>query len=136
MTTIAVTPQKNMLARVIQADATYCAAAGAASILFAEPIATMFGLENRLYIMGVGLILVLYAADLFWMVSRGWANTRLGWATVILNLAWIDGTLVLLFTDLLPLQPAGRWLLILAGIGVLIFGLLQAYTTWQLRKSA
>jgi len=66
---------------------------------------------------------VLYGGILIWG-----AGSRLHfWARIAtaLDLLWILGTLLLLFTDWLPLTTAGNWLLALAGLGVLVFAILQ-----------
>ena len=128
-----VSPAKQFLAQVIRADALYCAAGGVGALVLAGPISRWLGLTGTGYVLGLGVVLLLYAAELFWLTRAGQASTALGWATVVMNMLWIDGTILLLLTDWLPLEPAGRWLLILVGAGVAIFGLAQAYATWQLR---
>ena len=127
-------PAKQFLAQVIRADALYCAAGGVGALVLAGPISGWLGLAGSGYVLVVGVVLLLYAGELFWLTGSGRTSTALGWATVVMNMLWIDGTILLLLTDWLPMAPAGRWLLSLVGVGVALFGLAQAYATWQLRR--
>ncbi len=130
-----VTPPAPLLVRAIQADAAYCAAGGIGAILAAGTLAGWLGVAPGA-VLGLGVFLLVYAGTLFWLAATGRVTSRLGWLTVLGNAAWIDGSLLLLFTDWLPLTPAGRWLIGLVGLGVLIFALFQAAGAWQMGRQS
>jgi hypothetical protein len=117
--------KSGLLRNAMRANGVFSAVSGAAALLFSSTLADTTGIQPPLVFTVLGVILILYAIDLFWVTSRPQLDIRFGWAAVVLDLAWVLGSLVLLLTDLLPLTTAGKWIIAILADIVLVFAIVQ-----------
>ncbi len=113
------------LRNALKGNATFSLISGLAFIAGATPIATFLGLANPTILIVTGILLLTFAADLFFLATRQQVNPI--WVMVVLgaDALWVGGSLVLLLTNIVPLTSGGQWAVgLVAGI-VAVFAELQ-----------
>jgi hypothetical protein len=95
------------------------------SIFAAQSLAAFIGVQEPLVFTVLGVVLILFALDLIWIAAREFIDRRFVWAVIILDVAWVAGSLIILLLDLVPLTVAGRWTIILLAEVVAVFAILQ-----------
>jgi hypothetical protein len=121
-TELSANPSRFLL-RVIRANALYCAGAGLGMFFFPASVAGWLGITQNGILALFGVVMVCYAAILWW---GGWKRlVEFARIATALDLLWIAGSLLILFTNWLPLTRVGIWAVALAADGVLIFAVLQ-----------
>ena len=126
---------KQPVALTVRADGFYTLLVGIGMIIFFNTIGRWLGIEQTGLIAIDGVVLTLYAIGLIWLTRSGQAPVWLGVTIAVLNVLWIDGTVLLLVTDWLPLEPAGRWLLTIIAVGAGIAGAAQFYASWYQHRT-
>ncbi len=135
MTTVQSTTQGNFLRRVLQANGIFSGLSGVAFILGARPLAAFLGLTAPLILMGIGLGLLLYAAALFREAARESIDRQFVVAAIIMDAAWVVGSIILLLTGWVPFTLAGKWAIALVADLVAVFAGLQFYGLRRLNRS-
>jgi hypothetical protein len=135
MTTVQSTTQSNFLRRVLQANGIFSGLSGVAFILAARPLAAFLGLAAPVILMGIGLGLLLYAVALFREAARETIDRQFVIAAIIMDAAWVVGSIVLLLTGWVPFTLAGKWAIALVADLVAIFAGLQFYGLRRLNRS-
>ena len=127
------TSRPSLLRHALQANGCFSALSGAVFLLAAQPIARLAGLDP-LQVRSLGPGLLLFATWLFWISSRRRIPARQAWIVVALDLLWVLGSAALLLGHLAPLTVAGRWLVGLIAVAVLLLADLQAYGLYRLHR--
>ena len=125
--------QRSLAARVLQANAVFSAVSGLAMVLGSQALAAFMGITAPLVLVAVGVLLMIYAADLWYISTRETLDHRWLMLAIGLDLAWVIGSAVLLFSGWLPLTTAGKWTIAIVADIVLVFAGVQYYA---LRKLA
>lgn len=120
------TQGSNLLRQALRGNGIFSAVSGFVLVMAARPLATFMGLDWPLALTITGLILLPYAAILFWATSKAEIDHRLAKTAVVLDILWVIGSVLLLLTDWLNLSVAGNWTIALLAEAVLIFAILQA----------
>jgi hypothetical protein len=115
----------NTLRRAIQGNGAFSLTSGLVLALGAKPIAAFMGLGATAVFVTLGIVLLIYGADLFWVASKAEIDRRLAWTAVILDILWIAGSYLLLLAGWLPLTVAGKWTIVLLAEVVSIFAIWQ-----------
>jgi len=117
----------NFLGRVLQANGLFSGVSGAAFIVAAKPLAAFLGgvAPTVLIVLGVGLLL--YALGLFREASQRPINRQFVIAAIIMDGAWVLGSIVLLLTDWVSFSVAGKWAVAIVADIVAVFAILQYY---------
>ena len=118
--------ESKLLRQALRGNGVFSAVSGLTLIIAARPIAAFMGLAWPLALTITGLVLLPYAAVLFWATSQAEIDPRLAKAAVVLDGLWVIGTILLLLTDWLNLSVAGNWTVALLAEAVLTFAILQA----------
>lgn len=129
------TKYERLLRRAMRANAGFSGISGLVSLLAADALAAFTGIPEVLVFRALGVILILYGADLLWITSRERVNIWFGITAVILDIAWVIGSMVLLLGNFLPLTTAGKWSVLLLAEVVSIFALVQGYAVWKIRQN-
>lgn len=116
----------SLLRSAMRANAIFSSTSGAVMLLFSSALAQLVGIQPPAIFIVLGVVLIGYAISLTWATSRPELDVRFGWTTVVLDVAWVAGSLVLLLTDLLPLTTAGKWIIAILADVVLVFAVVQA----------
>ena len=127
-----------MLRRVLIANAVFSGIFGLIFIFDAAPLAAFMGLEYSLgdnanaVLIGLGIALVLFAAELVVLTSRKELKLKEIYGVILLDVGWVVGSLVLLFGNVIELSNGGWWMTAILADIVAVFAGLQYYA---LRKS-
>jgi hypothetical protein len=115
------------LRRVLQADGLSSGISGAALTFGAGPVGAFLGLETTWVLVLIGILLLVYAAALFYAAAQERIERQFLAAVIALNVAWVIGSGVILLTEWLPLTPGGWWAVAVVADAVAIFAALQYY---------
>lgn len=125
-TTIAHGNNANLLRRALQGNAAFSGISGLILFLFSSYIAPFLGLKSATVLIALGLVLVMYAPILVFFSLKEPINRSFAITAVVLDVLWVFGSLIIIFSSWVPLSIAGKWVIgILADI-VLIFAILQS----------
>lgn len=113
------------LRRALQGDGAFSFISGLGLALGAKPIVAFMGLETTAVFVTLGIVLLIYGVDLFWVASKAEIDRRLAWTAVVLDVFWIAGSYALLLADWLPLTVAGKWTIVLLAEVVSVFAIWQ-----------
>ena len=100
----------------------------------ARPVSVLLGVEPPAILLILGIVLIIYGIDLFWVASRPEIDTRLATAAVVLDVLWVLGSAALLLTGLVSLTAAGVWAVIIVADIVALFAIWQGYGLWRMRQ--
>jgi hypothetical protein len=126
---------ERLLRRAMQANGGFSGISGLVSLLAANGLAAFTGIPEATVFRVLGVLLLLYAVDLFWITSREKIHPGFGITAVILDIAWVISSAILLTSNLVPLTTAGKWTILLLAEVVSIFALVQGYAIWKIRKN-
>lgn len=113
------------LRRALQGNGAFSLTSGLVLALGAKSIAAFMGVGATAVFMALGIVLLIYGVDLFWVASKAEIDRRLAWTAVILDNAWVAGSYLLLLAGWLPLTVAGKWTIVLLAEVVSIFAIWQ-----------
>jgi hypothetical protein len=118
--------ESKLLRQALRGNGVFSAISGLTLIIAVRPIAAFMGLAWPLALTITGLVLLPYAAVLFWATSQAEIDPKLAKTAVVLDGLWVIGSILLLLTDWLNLSVAGNWTVALLAEAVLTFAILQA----------
>ncbi len=119
-----VSAKRRLLRTAILADSVFCDVMGFALLLFNQRIGAWVGLPP-LAVAITGIVVMLWAADLFIFGRRDPMPNWLPYVVIGSNTAWVIATIIVLAAGLLPLTVAGKWSLAVLGDMVGLFAVLQ-----------
>jgi hypothetical protein len=122
------------LRRSLQIDGVASGLCGAALLLAAPPISTLFGLSTSGVARVVGGLLVVYAAALLWNASRPTVSRGETLVAVALNAAWVLGSLVVVVDG--PLTLIGNVAVAAVAAAVLGFVVLEILGLRRVREAS
>lgn len=93
----------------------------------AGPIAAFLGLSAPVILVITGVLLLLYAAALFYTAAQATIPRREVLAFVILDAAWVAGSLAILLAGWPALSGGGKWAVAIVADVVAVFAALQYY---------
>ena len=114
-----------LLRTALRGNGLFSAVSGAVLVLASRPLAETIGFPWPNTLLILGIILLLYALDLFWFTSRATLNITFAWVAIALDVAWVIGSIALLLTDPVGLTVAGQWFIGLIAEAVALFALVQ-----------
>ena len=114
-----------LLRRALVANALFSMASGALLALGARPVASFLGLDAVLILTVVGVVLLLYAVDLYYVATRPTINRTAAWIAVALDLLWVAGSAAILLGGWLPLTSGGKWAVGIVAELVFLFTVFQ-----------
>ena len=117
--------KKSLLQRVLLGNAAFSGLSGLLMVLAANPISQFLGLSNPLILAIVGIALLLYMPFLVWLANQTPVPSWMTWVVIELDVLWVIGSLILIFTSLVPLTTGGKWTIAITADIVAIFAILQ-----------
>ena len=117
--------EKSFLQRAILGNALFSTVSGLLILLTAVPISQFMGLASPIILTMVGILLLLYMPFLVWLANQSPVPHRLAWIVIELDVLWVVGSLILIFTSLVSLTTGGKWLLAITADVVALFAILQ-----------
>lgn len=124
----------NILRTALKANGTFSAISGLALAAASRPIAAFMGFDQPLILVVIGVVLLLFAADLWWTATRPTINARKGISVVVMDGIWIIASIILLATGIAQFSSAGRWLILIVADLVAVFALWQGYGIWVMKR--
>ena len=121
------------LRRSLQLDGIASGLTGALLLFGAGPVSTLIGLSAPAVARLVGALLAVYAAALLWNASRTTVSRAETLAAVVLNAAWVLGSLALI--ELGPLTTLGNIAVAAVALAVLGFAMLEIVGLHRLREA-
>jgi hypothetical protein len=115
----------NLLKNALRGNALFSGTSGLVALAAAQSLAAFTGINPPIIFVVLGIALILYAVDLWWVASRETINRRFAWAAIILDVLWVVGSIAILLSGWLPLTVAGSWTIALLAEAVAIFAVLQ-----------
>ena len=122
------------LRRSLQLDGVASGLCGAVLLFAAQPISTLFGLSTSGVARVVGGLLLVYAAALLWNASRLTVSRGETLLAVVLNAAWVLGSLVVVVDG--PLTLIGNAAVAAVAAAVLGFAVLEVLGLRRLREAS
>jgi hypothetical protein len=117
--------KKSFLQRALLGNATFSGVSGLIMVLAAGPISQFLGLDDPLILTVIGIVLLLYMPFLVWLAKQSPVPTWMAWAVIELDVLWVIGSLILIFTNLVPLTIGGKWAVAITADIVTVFAVLQ-----------
>ena len=93
----------------MKANAGFSALSGVAFLVGAKPIAAFLDITAPAVLTVAGILLLIFAGDLFFLATRKTVNPKYVWAVIAADVLWVMGSIILLVTDLVPFTVAGKW---------------------------
>lgn len=118
-------PKSTLLLKGLRGNAIFSTLSGAAALIAAPTLSTFTGITPPAVFYVLGIVLLIYAVDLWWVSSKDPIDMRFAWAAIILDILWVLGSVFILFFGLLPLTVAGRWTVFFLAEIVAIFAIIQ-----------
>jgi hypothetical protein len=119
------TSGKSFLQRALLGNAAFSGISGLVMVLASGSISEFLGLGNPVILVIVGSVLLLYMPMLVWLSNQSPVPGHFAWEVIALDLLWVIGSLVLIFTDLVPLTTGGKWAIAITADIVALFAILQ-----------
>jgi hypothetical protein len=116
---------KSFLQKALLGNAAFSGLSGLLMFLAAGTISQFLGLDNPLFLTIIGIILLLYMPFLVWLANQSPVPNWMAWAVIELDVLWVIGSLVLIFTSLVPLTMGGKWMVAITADVVAVFAILQ-----------
>lgn len=112
------------LRRSLQVDGIASGLCGGILLVGAQPVSELIGLRMPGIALGVGALLLVYAAALLWNAGRPRINRGETLLVVALNAAWVAGSIAVIAAG--PLTVLGNLAVAVVAGAVLIFAVLEA----------
>ena len=119
------TNNSSLLRNVLFGNSAFSFTSGLASVLFSKSIADFLGLSASWIILALGVGLILYGIEIFLAARAEPVNKALATFAVYADLAWVLGSAVLIFANLVDFTTAGKWAIAIIADIVLVFAILQ-----------
>ena len=113
----------SFLRRSLQLDAIASGLTGALLLIGAGPVSAVIGLSSPAVARIIGVVLVMYAAALLWNARRASVSRGETLAAVVLNAAWVLGSIAVIELGLL--STLGNVAVGVVALAVLGFALLE-----------
>lgn len=117
--------KKSFLQRSLLGNAAFSGISGLLMVFAAGPISQFLGLNNPYILTIIGIVLLLYLPFLVWLANQSPVPNWMAWLVIELDVLWVIGSLILIFTSLVPLTSGGKWAVAITADVVTIFAILQ-----------
>jgi hypothetical protein len=124
----------SLLKNALYVDGTFSFIGGAAFLLFSKAIASSFGISTSWIILVVGAIAIVYGIEVYLAARAEPINTGIAKFAAYGNLAWVLGSAVSIFANLVPFTRAGKWTIALIADAVLVLAIFQLLGLRRLAK--
>ena len=119
------TNNSSLLRNALYGNSIFSITSGLAFLLFSKAIATFLGLSVSWVILVLGAGLMLYGWQIYSAAKAEPINTGFAQFAVYADLAWVLGSVVLIFTNLVAFTTLGKWGIAIIADIVLVFAILQ-----------
>lgn len=128
------TQRPDFLRRVLQMNSLVSTLSGLLFILAAGSIAEFLGLDKPSYVMALGIVILLFAAEVYWITRQNPLRRSDVFLVFLLDLAWVVVSAAILLTGWPSLTSEGKWAVLIAADAVAIFAAFEYYGLRRLRS--
>ena len=125
-----------LLKNALFGNSAFSFISGLAAVLFSKAIANFLGLSVSWIILALGIGLILYGIEIFIAAKAEPVNKGVATFAVYADLAWVLGSAVLIFANLVDFTTAGKWVIAIVADIVLVFAILQFVGLRRLKNQA
>jgi hypothetical protein len=118
-------PRLRLTGAGLLGNSIFCFLSGLDFVLFSGPIARFLGLSSSTLLLVLGIILVAYALVVYSQSRAQPLNLAFARYVIILDVLWVIGSAVLVFTNLVAFTIAGKWAIAIIADIVLVFAIVQ-----------
>lgn len=136
MTTHIQAARPSALHRILRANAVFSAISGAIFLFGSTPLASFMGLPDGGFLIVIGIGVLLFCVLLFQLTARPQLDRRLAIGIFILDTLWVVFSVIALLGNLLPLNDAGRWTIVLLAEAVAVFAIAEFVALWKTRHAS
>lgn len=129
------TNNSNLLRKALYGNSIFCTLSGLDFAIFSKPISSFLGLSTSWVILVLGIILVLYGIEVFIFARKEKISEGFAKFVIVADIAWVIGSAVLIFSNLVPLTIAGKWAIAIVADIVLVFAIVQSVGLRRLTKA-
>lgn len=122
---VALPVNDRLLRTALRGNGIFSALSGTVLAVTSRPLAEWMGISPATALLVLGVILLLYAVDLFWVTTRENLSLPFAWFAIIMDVLWVIGSVALLIMDPLGLTVAGKWAIGLIAEVVALFAIVQ-----------
>jgi hypothetical protein len=115
----------SLLRNTLFGNSVFSFLSGVACLLFSKAIASFLGLSAAWIILALGVGLIVYGVEIYLGARAEPVHTGIAKFAVYADLAWVLGSAVLIFANLVPFTTAGKWAIAIIADIVLVFAILQ-----------
>ncbi len=115
----------SLLKKALFGDSVFSFLVGIDLLLFSKAIASFLGLFAPWIILVVGVICILYGIEIYLAARAEPVHTGIAKFATYGNLVWVLGSAILIFANLVPFTPAGKWVIAGAADAVLVLAIFQ-----------
>jgi hypothetical protein len=119
------TNNSSLLRNALYGNSAFSLISGLAFMLFSKAIAAFLGLSATWIILVLGAGLLLYGWQIYSAAKAENINRGFAQFAVYADLAWVLGSAVLIFTNLVAFTTPGKWGIAIIADIVLVFAILQ-----------
>ena len=117
--------QSQLLRYALRGNGLFSASSGLILVAAGPALSSFTGITPALALQIVGAVLLLYGAGLLWISTRAEIDRRVAWTAIILDVAWVAGSIMILLAGWLPLTVAGKWTVAVLADVVAVFAIVQ-----------
>ena len=119
------TSNSSLLRNALYGNSIFSFVSGVIFLMFSKAIAGFLGLSASWIILALGLGLIVYGIEIYLAAKSEPVNRNIAKFAVYADLAWVLGSAVLIFANLVPFTDAGKWAIAIIADIVLVFAVLQ-----------
>ena len=128
------TNDSSLLRKALFGNSAFSFISGLAFVLFSKAISAFLGISASWVILVLGAGLLLYGWQIYIAAKTEPVKTGFAQFAVYADLAWVLGSVVLIFTNLVSFTTPGKWGIAIIADIVLVFAILQFVGLRRLAK--
>ena len=125
-----------ILRQAMRGNAIFSTLSGLLLTTASGAVAALLGVTPPAILFWMGVILVIFGLDLFWITSRERVAPPWGYLAVALDLLWVIGSALLLLGGFVDLTTTGMWAVVVVADIVALFAIWQAYGLWRQKQTS
>ena len=125
-----------LLKNALFGNSAFSFISGLAAVLFSKAIANFLGLSASWIILALGIGLILYGIEIYVAAKAEPVHKGIATFAIYADLAWVLGSAMLIFANLVDFTTAGKWAIAIVADIVLVFAILQFVGLRRLKNQA
>ncbi len=122
-----ITAHSNVLRRALQANGLFSVLSGVVLAVSPAQVSSFLGLDMPGLINFLGAGLIGFAVALFWLAAEPRIRRSLALTVILLDIAWVVGSILLLINDIVSFTTHGMWAIAIVSSIVAVFAAFQSY---------